>query len=113
MTGIEVDSLKWQVVAKYFAHYHAPDDSEELQHDTCPNSVINNACANTGKEEEMLPFIISEISDTQHADEPLLLFFKHEQKGEFQNYQISIFGDVKVITNKKMKLVIPGSLRTK
>ena len=112
-TGIEVDSLKWQAVATSFAQYHDPDDSDKSQQNLCPNVVINNAFANTGKEEDIFSSTISEISDAQKVDKHLKRVFKCKQKDDMQKYQISIFGDVKVITNEKIKLVIPRPLRMK
>ena len=111
--GIEVDKLKWQAVSRCFAHYYAPEDNEELEQDMYPNVVINNAFANSDKEEEIFPLTISEISDAQEADDNLKRVFRHKQKGDFQKYQKPIFGDVKTITDEKMKMVIPGHLRVK
>ena len=70
-TGVEVDKLKWQAVSRCFAHYYAPEDNEELEQDMYPNVVINNAFANSDKEEEIFPLTISEILDAQQAHKHL------------------------------------------
>ena len=68
---IEVDNLRWQAIARYFPHYHDPDNNEELEQGTYPNVVINNAFPNIDKEEEIFTFTIPEILDAQQAHKHL------------------------------------------
>ena len=85
-TGIEEDSeedsLRWQAVINSFSRYHHSGDNEKSQN-LCPNNIINNEFASTGKEEEEIsPLTISEISDAQRVDRSLKYVFKRKQKGE-------------------------------
>ena len=71
---------------------------------SCSNDVINNALGNTGQQGDIVPSAICVISDAQESDKHLKRVFRYKQTGDFQQYQISILGDVKVITDEEMEI---------
>ena len=80
------------------------------------NDVINHAFANTHEEEDIYPLTVSEIADAQRADKALRKFFKKQKKRKSeqvtsQRFQVSIIEDVQVLTDDKMKMIIPPALQ--
>ena len=116
-TGIEAGHIMWQTVSKCLAHCDStcPVLQEHTQRDDDESTKqIRLAFANSGEEEEIFPLTVTEIADAQRADKFLRKLFKPGgDKPEEQQYQVSIVEDTKILTDNRLRMVIPKPLQKK
>ena len=70
------------------------------------------AFANSGEEEEIYPLTVTEIADAQRADKFLRkIFDRGGEKKRDQHYQVSIIEDTRIITDERLRMVVPEPLQ--
>ena len=115
--GIQIGHIMWQTVSKCLTN--CDSDCHVLQEDANSNldestMQMRLAFANSGKEEEIYPLTVTEIADAQKADKFLRKLFKHEgEKSKGQQYQVSIIEDTRILTDERLRMVIPKPLQKK
>jgi hypothetical protein len=112
--GISTGHIMWQTVSKCLANYDS--DCSVLQeniHSEDDKSTMHMrlAFANSGEEEEIYPLTIHEIADAQRADKFLRKLFKRGGEKGDQQYQVSIVEDTRVLTDDRLRMVVPKSLQ--
>ena len=107
-TCVNKDNIQWQAFLNCFVNLQC--EEVELQENETANDCINNAFANTSEDEDIYPLTITEIADAQRADKNLKKFFK-QKKNDKSRYSVSIIEETRVLTDEKMRMVIPASLQ--
>ena len=110
--GTTREEVKWHAFLNCLVQYQSDTDGDGYLQESEVNNAVNSVFANTSEEEDIYPLTVSEIADAQRADKVLRKLFKRKGKQvKSTAYQVSIIDDTRILTDKKMKMVIPKSLQ--
>jgi hypothetical protein len=98
----------WMMVSKNWCKLDIDSDNLDLY--TNKHADWNHMCAHHKEEDEMYPLIKIEISEAQHKDRELKVYFKKNAQMPQKDICFHLIEDTKVLC-KYGKIIIPASLR--